>query len=255
MGGKLSRRSFVKAAGAIGGLSLAAGGITVQKGFASEQGYPKGSKGQPVEATVDVKTGEVKVNEDVLVRYSACLGCYSSCGNRVKIDRKTGRILHVGGNPYNPACSFPYLPFETPLEKAYLSLSYANGEGNSTRGTLCQRGNASLDSYSQPDRLSTPLKRAGKRGEGKWRPISWSELIDEVVEGGKIFSELGEDTEVEGFRKVRDLDALIDEKQPMLGAKSNQLVFIGGRGDGRTIVAERFAKCFGTVNHYAHESS
>ena len=47
---------------------------------------------------MDLATGKVEVNDDVLVRYSACLGCYSSCGNRVKLDRATGKMLTIGGN-------------------------------------------------------------------------------------------------------------------------------------------------------------
>ena len=69
-------------------------------------------------------------------------------------------------------------------------MSYANGKGNLLRGSVCGRGNGTLDGYTQPDRITTPLKRAGKRGEGKWKPISWDQLINEVVEGGKLFEEI-----------------------------------------------------------------
>ena len=118
------------------------------------------------------------VNEDVVVRYSGCVGCYCSCGNRVKLDRETGSVLGVGGNPYNPADAYPFLDFEAPLTEAYQSLSYANGKGNQLRGTVCGRGNGTLDGYTQPDRITVPLKRAGKRGEGKWERITWDEALD-----------------------------------------------------------------------------
>ena len=88
----IDRRSFVAAMGAIGALSIAGTGLPAQadRAFAQDATFPDPKIGQPVEAKVDISTGEVTVNEDILVRFSACLGCYSSCGNRVKIERDTG---------------------------------------------------------------------------------------------------------------------------------------------------------------------
>lgn len=181
-----------------------------------------------MEASVDPKTGDVNINEDVIVRYSACLGCYSSCGNRLKLSRDGGTLYSVGGNPYNPSCANPYLPFEAPLEDAYRSMSYANGYGNSTRGTSCGRGQATQDGYGQPDRITMPLKRAGARGEGKWKPISWDQLIKEVTEGGKLFADIGEDQEIEGFLSIHDTETPLNPDEPTLGPKSNQFVLLGG---------------------------
>ena len=178
----MDRRTFVEALGALGALSIAGVGIGSQPSVAvaAESAFPPPQTGKPVEAKVDPKTGDVSVNEDVIVRYSGCVGCYQSCGNRIKLDRATGRVLGVGGNPYNPADAYPFLDFEAPLTEAYQSLSYANGKGNQLRGTVCGRGNGTLDGYTQPDRITVPLKRAGKRGEGKWKPIGWDQLLKEV---------------------------------------------------------------------------
>lgn len=255
----MSRRSLLKALGAAGALQVAGVGIASQphKALADDADFAasKTGHGQPVEASVDPKTGKVTVNEDVIIRYSACLGCYSSCGNRLKLNREADTLYSVGGNPYNPACANPYLPFDASLEDAYRSMSYANGAGNVTRGTVCGRGQATQDGYAQPDRITMPLKRAGKRGEGKWKPISWDQLIKEVTEGGKLFAEIGEDQEVEGFLSLHDTETPIDAEQPKLGPKSNQLVVLGGRGDGRTVFGTRFANCFGSINQYGHGST
>ena len=37
----------------------------------------------------------------------------------------------------------------------------------------CLRANAAAEYVYHPDRLNYPLKRVGKRGEGKWERVSW----------------------------------------------------------------------------------
>lgn len=256
-GRSIDRRTFVGAMSALGALSIAGigTGLQPQAAVAAESSFPTTQSGKPVEAKVDPKTGDVTVNEDVVIRYSACLGCYSSCGNRLKLNRAGDVLYSVGGNPYNPSCAMPYLAFDTPLEDAYRSMSFAPGTGNVTRGTVCGRGQATQDGYGQPDRITTPLKRAGKRGEGKWKPISWDQLIEEVTQGGKLFADAGENQEVEGFLAIHDTKTPLNPDFPGLGPKSNQLVLLGGRGDGRTTFGTRFANCFGSINQYGHGST
>ena len=252
----ISRRSFVSAMCALGAAAaIGESGVRPNVAVAAETEFSEPAVGNPVEASVDVKTGDVTVNEDVIIRYSTCLGCYSTCGNRVKMPRSADHIYSVGGNPYHPGCAYPYLPFEAPLEDAYRSMSFADGYGNLLRGTVCGRGNGTLDGYTQPDRITMPLKRAGKRGEGKWKPISWEQLITEVTEGGKLFEEIGEDTEIAGFKALHDTETPMNPDQPGLGPISNQIVALGGRGDGRGGMHGRFLKAYGTVNQYGHGST
>jgi anaerobic selenocysteine-containing dehydrogenase len=54
-------------------------------------------------------------------------------------------------------------------------------EGFLNRGYLCAKGLASAQKLTHPDRLRYPLRRAGKRGEGKWKRISWSDAVDEIA--------------------------------------------------------------------------
>ena len=252
----MSRRNLVKALGAASALSITGIGLSGQshKALADDVNFDAQAqrRGKPIEASIDPSTGKVAVNEDVIIRYSACLGCYASCGNRLKLDREGETLYSIGGNPYHPSNAYPFLPFETPLEEAYRSMSYANGGGNLTRGTLCGRGQGTQDGYGQPDRVTIPLKRAGKRGEGKWKPISWDQLIKEVTEGGKLFADIGEDREVTGFIELHDDKTPMNAEQPDLGPISNQLLSLGGRGDGRGGVNSRFTKAFGTINQYGH---
>jgi thiosulfate reductase/polysulfide reductase chain A len=51
-----------------------------------------------------------------------------------------------------------------------------------SRGMLCARGNAAIKALYDPDRVKQPLIRAGARGEGKWRPVSWDEALDFTAE-------------------------------------------------------------------------
>ena len=45
----------------------------------------------------------------------------------------------------------------------------------------CVRGRAYRHRQYHPDRLLRPLKRVGRRGEGKFQPISWAEALDKVA--------------------------------------------------------------------------
>lgn len=211
--------------------------------------------GQKPEAIIDTKTGRVTPAPDIVMRHSACLGCYSCCGNRVKIDTRTGQILQVFGNPYNPNNAEPHLPYDAPLAEAYLAFSNYKGKGNTSRATLCARGLATLQAHQDPMRILVPLKRAGKRGEGKWKPITWEEAVNETVEGGRLFSYIGENQEIEGFRQLRDFNTPIDPNRPEFGPKVNQVVFFGGRHDGRMVFASRFMRAYGSVNYFTHGST
>jgi DMSO reductase family type II enzyme molybdopterin subunit len=46
----------------------------------------------------------------------------------------------------------------------------------------CQKGGCYTDVMYGPTRLTTPMKRAGARGEGKWQRISWDQALREIAE-------------------------------------------------------------------------
>ncbi len=48
-------------------------------------------------------------------------------------------------------------------------------------GHICQKGILACRQPYNPDRLTTPLKRIGKRGEGKWEKITWDQALDEIA--------------------------------------------------------------------------
>ncbi|MDP6682881.1 MAG: molybdopterin-dependent oxidoreductase [Desulfobacterales bacterium] len=96
------------------------------------------------------------------VTWSAGPGCHGGCG--VFMHVKDGKLMKMEGNPDHP---------------------YNNGR-------LCPRALAIKEFIYHPDRLRSPLKRIGKRGEDKWQKISWEDAYD-LIENkmNKIKDEFG----------------------------------------------------------------
>lgn len=123
---------------------------------------------------------------------TTCGICNLACG--MLIHMKDGKPVKVEGDPKNPA----------------------------NDGALCIRGYSSLELLDNPKRLQYPMKRVGKKGEGKWQRITWDEALK--ITGEKLL-----------------------ESKSKYGAES--VVFIGGAAK---IYADRllmrFANVFGTPN-------
>jgi anaerobic selenocysteine-containing dehydrogenase len=85
------------------------------------------------------------------VIYTTCKSCHGGCG--VKVTKEDGVIVKIEGN--------------------YDSL---------TNGTMCSKGLSSIQHIDNPYRIKYPMKRAGKKGEGKWKRISWDEALDTIAE-------------------------------------------------------------------------
>lgn len=254
----VSRRDIIKAAGALGALTVFAAGYApmlqgIAKGWWAGE-VPRdplsGNAPEP-EFRVDPATGQVTPNPNQYVANSVCVGCTSICGVRVRVDRNTGQVLRVTGNPYHVLSSDPYLAYETPIEASFQSVSRFQERGLTYRATACGRGNAVLSKLYDPYRVLTPLKRVGKRGAGKWQPISFEQLVQEVVEGGDLFGE----GQVDGLRAIRDLKTPLDPNAPEFGPKANQMLFLFGFEEGRVNFAKRFVGAFGSVNMAEHRGN
>ncbi|WP_322823077.1 molybdopterin-dependent oxidoreductase [Chloroflexus sp.] len=84
---------------------------------------------------------------------TVCFNCESACGLLAYVDGETLKIKKFEGNPLHPG----------------------------SRGRNCAKGPATLNQVYDPDRILYPLKRAGKRGEGKWVRVSWDEALDDIA--------------------------------------------------------------------------
>ncbi|MFK5926147.1 MAG: molybdopterin-dependent oxidoreductase [Desulfuromusa sp.] len=209
------------------------------------------------------------------VIYSVCLQCHTSCPLKCKI--QDGLLAKIDGNPYTPQNLLPHLPLKTSPFKAV-----------KVDGKICPKGQAGIQSLYDPYRIVKVLKRNGLRGANKWKVVSFDQAIKEIVEGGKLFADIGENRHVEGLKDIyaqkdpaataamakdwksvaggkmsvpdfkvkhaAHLDSLIDPEHPDLGMKNNQFVFQAGRIEhGRKELGKRFMhNCFGSVNFYEH---
>ncbi|GGI80166.1 tetrathionate reductase subunit A [Shewanella hanedai] len=252
------RRQFLKSGLVVGGVgTFAAGYASTTKHMV--HGLIEGTSGEKTKHphfgnSLDPEfkvnqQGRLIANPDQRVAPSMCFGCWSLCGVRVRVDNNSDEILRISGNPYHPLSNEHQLPFDTPVKEAYLSLT---GEaGLKGRSTACARGNGMLEIRNSPYRITQPLKRVGKRGEGKWQPISYEQLLTEVVEGGDLFGE----GHVDGLRAIRDVNTPLDSENPEYGPKANQLLMTNAGNEGRDDIFKRFAfNSFGTRNFGHHGS-
>src|SRR5512134_404739 len=51
-----------------------------------------------------------------------------------------------------------------------------------TQGFLCAKVNHYLDRVYSPDRILHPLRRVGRKGEGRFERITWDQALDEVAD-------------------------------------------------------------------------
>ncbi|TCK03454.1 4Fe-4S dicluster domain-containing protein [Phorcysia thermohydrogeniphila] len=184
---------------------------------------------------------ETKKPEGERIVNTVCLACNARCGLRVTV--KGNRLVQVDGNPYHPYNrGGKEIPYETPLKESF-----------EFSATTCAKPQMDNDYLYNPYRITQPLKRIGKRGEGKFKPISWEQLIREVSEGGYLFKEIGDDRYYPGIKDVLS-DEPVDPGAPELGPKRNQLVWFTGRSQGgRSHFIKRWVfNAIGSKNYIGH---
>ena len=132
--------------------------------------------------------------EETKIVKTCCRACIHNCGVLAHV--RNGRVVKLEGNP------------EYPMSK----------------GALCAKALSGVSALYHPNRNKYPLLRVGKRGENKWRRISWNEAIDIIAK------------KMETVRHEYGAEAV--------------LVTTGGGGNPAFRGIPRFCNAFGTPNWY-----
>ncbi|EIX1535143.1 molybdopterin-dependent oxidoreductase [Cronobacter sakazakii] len=194
----ISRRTLVKST-ALGGLALAAGGLSLPFGV------------RQVAAAV----GQAISAPDERVVWSACT---VNCGSRCPL-----RMHVVNGE-------IRYVETDNTGSDDYDGLHQVRA---------CLRGRSMRRRVYNPDRLKYPMKRVGKRGEGKFVRISWDEALDTIAQGMKrIISDYGNEAIYLNYG-TGTLGGTMTRSWP----------------PGKTLLARLMNCCGGYLNHYGDYSS
>lgn len=129
---------------------------------------------------------------------SLCEMCVNKCALFAYVEN--GKVIKLDPNPYFPK----------------------------SRNMLCARGNAGVKALYDEDRLKFPLIRAGKRGDGKFRRVTWDEAFE--------------------FIKTKLVKILEEEKD-----NRSAFGFCAGEGMGEHHF-KTFAGAFGSSNWLNHTS-
>lgn len=100
-------------------------------------------KGTPDAANTVSSVKKIKTN---------CRACIQNCGVIAHV--KNGRVVKLEGNPEDPM----------------------------SKGRMCAKGLSGIQALYHPNRNKYPMMRVGKRGENKWKRISWDEALDIIAE-------------------------------------------------------------------------
>lgn len=134
------------------------------------------------------------------IKHSLCAIC--SPGHHCGVDCyvKDGKIIRVEGTPEHPY----------------------------NHGHLCTKGSALRNAVYREDRIKTPLRRVGQRGEGKFEPISWDEAYQTIAQK-------------------------LNEVKEQYGP--NSVAFLSGYCKWYRPILHRFAHVFGSVNFGTDDST
>ncbi|TYO96866.1 molybdopterin-containing oxidoreductase family protein [Desulfallas thermosapovorans] len=72
-------------------------------------------------------------------------------------------------------------PIMAEVKNDNVQLLQGNPHVPAMKGTICPKGAAGIALLHDHERIQGPMIREGKRGEGKWRQVSWDEALEETA--------------------------------------------------------------------------
>ncbi|WP_029063026.1 molybdopterin-dependent oxidoreductase [Labrenzia sp. DG1229] len=152
---RMKRRDFLKSTTLVG-----AGVLAADKSWAL-------NRLEPIEDTLDTEYPyrdwedlyRREFTWDKIGKAAHCINCVGNCAFDVYV--KDGIVLREEQLAKYPQIN-PNVPDANP------------------RG--CQKGSIHSSAMYDADRLRYPLKRVGKRGEGKWQRMEWDEITEEIAD-------------------------------------------------------------------------
>jgi anaerobic selenocysteine-containing dehydrogenase len=138
-----------------------------------------------------------KVEKHYTLVPTVCFNCEAGCGLLGYVDRRDFSVRKFEGNPAHPG----------------------------SRGRNCAKGPATVNQVNDPERVRYPLRRAGARGEGKWKRVTWDEVLDDLA--------------------ARIRSALVE-------GRHNEIVYHVGRPGHELIYNQRILHAWGIDGHNSH---
>ncbi len=98
---------------------------------------------------------DATVHRESIVRAACPHDCPDTCAMLVTVREEAGRrvAVKIAGDPSHPT----------------------------TAGTLCTKVSRYIERVYHPDRLLYPLKRVGRKGEGRFQRVSWNDAISDIA--------------------------------------------------------------------------
>ena len=109
------------------------------------------SGGLVADAQANGGSAAANIKAEAHVVKTSCRACIHDCAILAHV--RNGRIVKIEGNP----------------------------ESIMNQGAVCPKALAGISAVYHPNRNKYPLMRVGKRGENKWKRISWDEAIDIIA--------------------------------------------------------------------------
>ena len=117
-------------------------------------------------------------------------------------------------------------PIEVWVDNGQIKLIHGNTHVSDIEGRICPRGAAGPSIVFDEQRLKYPMIRVGKRGEGKFKRVSWEEALDWTA------------------NRLKDI---IENYGP-------ESIVLGERTNLNTHVSKTFLRAIGSPNHFTHDA-